>query len=61
MYDVMEDHGTTHTSVVDGEGMAVCVVTTVSPLDSQCEDILGWDHFNCESGFWFARAGRANW
>lgn len=23
MYDVMEDHGTTHTSVVDSEGMAV--------------------------------------
>jgi gamma-glutamyltranspeptidase len=23
MYDVMEDHGTTHTSVVDSDGMAV--------------------------------------
>jgi len=60
MYDVMEDHGTTHTSVVDSEGMAVLVIEFVPRSGSHCEAILGWNHVNLKPAIRLACAGHTN-
>jgi len=49
MYDVMEDHGNTHTSVVDSEGMAVGITSTVNlPFGSHVLDAQTGVILNCE-------------